>query len=349
MHDRPRPGARRQGRGLRPRRDRQAARQGPDRPATRPTGSRRLVTGSTDKAAFADADFVIEAVFEELEVKQQVFAEVEAVVSPECVLATNTSSLSVTAMAAELEHPERVVGFHFFNPVAVHAAAGDRPGRARPTTPPLATAFAVGKALKKTCVLVKDAPAFVVNRLLTRFLGEVTASVDEGTPVEVADGALDPLGLPMSPFVLLAAGRPGRWRCTSPRPCTRPSRTASRVSRRTCERLVDGRQDRGVYDWSTAGGRRPRGRPRCSPRATPRSPPSRSATGRWTALAEEIRLMLDEGVVAEAAGHRPVHDPRRRLAVPPGRHHAVPGPGRASPSGSPGSASCPAASPRCCN
>jgi hypothetical protein len=78
-----------------------------------------LVTGSTDKDGFADADFVIEAVFEEMSVKKQVFAEVEAVVSPECVLATNTSSLSITEMAADLEHPERVVGFHFFNPVAV--------------------------------------------------------------------------------------------------------------------------------------------------------------------------------------------------------------------------------------
>ena len=67
----------------------------------------------------------------------------------------------------------------------------------------LATAFAVGKALKKSCVLVKDAPAFVVNRLLTRFLGEVIGAVDEGTPIEVADRALEPLGLPMSPFVLL--------------------------------------------------------------------------------------------------------------------------------------------------
>ena len=94
-----------------------------------------LVTGSTDKAAFADADFVIEAVFEELKVKQQVFAEVEAVVSPECVLATNTSSLSVTAMAAELKHPERVVGFHFFNPVAVLPLLEIVRGEQPPTTP----------------------------------------------------------------------------------------------------------------------------------------------------------------------------------------------------------------------
>ncbi|HSP38604.1 MAG TPA: 3-hydroxyacyl-CoA dehydrogenase NAD-binding domain-containing protein, partial [Frankiaceae bacterium] len=78
-----------------------------------------LVSGSLSKDAFADADFVIEAVFEELSVKQKVYAEVEEYVSPETILATNTSSLSVTEMASALQHPERVVGFHFFNPVAV--------------------------------------------------------------------------------------------------------------------------------------------------------------------------------------------------------------------------------------
>jgi 3-hydroxyacyl-CoA dehydrogenase len=161
-----------------------------------------LVSGSLDKAAFSDADFVIEAVFEELTVKQQVFAEVEEFVSAECVLATNTSSLSITDMAAKLKHPERVVGFHFFNPVAVLPLL--EIVRAQQTDDPtLATAFAVGKQLKKSSVLVKDAPAFVVNRLLTRFLGEVVAAVDEGTPFEIADSALEPLGLPMSPMVLL--------------------------------------------------------------------------------------------------------------------------------------------------
>jgi 3-hydroxyacyl-CoA dehydrogenase/enoyl-CoA hydratase/carnithine racemase len=164
---------------------------------------RGLVTGSLDKAAFADADLVIEAVFEELSVKQQVFAEVEAVVSAECVLATNTSALSVTEMAAKLQHPERVVGLHFFNPVAVLPLLEVvRAGQTDDAT--LATAFAVGRQLGKSCVLVADAPAFVVNRLLTRFLGEVTAAVDAGTPVAVAEEALDPLGLPMTPFELLS-------------------------------------------------------------------------------------------------------------------------------------------------
>ncbi|MCW2541693.1 MAG: 3-hydroxyacyl-CoA dehydrogenase NAD-binding [Frankiales bacterium] len=161
-----------------------------------------LVTGTLERADFAAADFVIEAVFEQLAVKQQVFGELEKYLAPTAVLATNTSSLSVSAMARDLQYPERVVGFHFFNPVAVlpllEIVRGERTDEAT-----LATAFAVAGTLKKSSVLVSDAPAFVVNRLLTRFMGEITAAVDEGTPIEVADGAMAPLGLPMSPFALL--------------------------------------------------------------------------------------------------------------------------------------------------
>lgn len=160
-----------------------------------------LVTGSTSKTAFAQADLVIEAVFEEMVVKQQVFAELEAVVSDTCVLATNTSSLSITQMASGLAHPERVVGFHFFNPVAVmplvEVVRGERTDDAT-----LAAAFATGKALKKTCILVTDSPSFIVNRLLGRWMGEVARVVDEGTPIEVVDAAFAGLA-PMPPFVLL--------------------------------------------------------------------------------------------------------------------------------------------------
>lgn len=160
-----------------------------------------LVTGSTSKDGFADADFVIEAVFEEMSVKKTVWAEIEAIVSPECVLATNTSSLSITEMAADLKNPERVVGFHFFNPVAVmpllEIIKGENTDEAT-----LATAFATGKALRKTTILVKDSPSFIVNRLLGRFMGEVARVVDEGTPIEVADRAFAGLA-PMPPFVLL--------------------------------------------------------------------------------------------------------------------------------------------------
>jgi len=162
-----------------------------------------LVTGVVDKSeAFADADFVIEAVFEEMGVKKKVFADVESVVSPEAVLATNTSSLSISEMASELNHPERVVGFHFFNPVAVmpllEIVKGEQTDDAT-----LATAFATGKALKKTTILVKDSPSFIVNRLLGRFMGEVGRIVDEGTPLTVADNAFKGVA-PMPPFFLLS-------------------------------------------------------------------------------------------------------------------------------------------------
>lgn len=161
-----------------------------------------LVTGSTDVAAFAGAEFILEAVFEDLSVKKEAFAAIEDVVSETCILATNTSSLSVSAMASDLRHPERVVGFHFFNPVAVmpllEIARAEKTDDAS-----LSTAFAVGKELKKSCVLVADAPAFVVNRLLIRYLSEITRAVDEGSEFEVADRSMNPLGLPMTPFSLL--------------------------------------------------------------------------------------------------------------------------------------------------
>ena len=160
-----------------------------------------LVTGSTSKDGFADAELVIEAVFEELSVKQQVWAEVEAVVSPTCVLASNTSSLSITRMAADLQHPERVVGLHFFNPVAVMPLLEVIPGE-RTDEATLATAFAVGRTLKKTTILAKDSASFVVNRLLGRFMGEFGRIVEEGTPVQVADAGVAGLA-PMPPFVLL--------------------------------------------------------------------------------------------------------------------------------------------------
>ena len=250
-----------------------------------------LVTGSLTKDAFADADFVIEAVFEEIAVKQQVFAEVEAVVRPDCVLATNTSSLSVTEMASRLAHPERVVGFHFFNPVAMMPLV-EVARAARTDDATLATALAVGKALKKNCVLVKDAPAFVVNRLLTRFLGEILGCVDEGTPFEVAEHAPDPLGLPMSPFFLLqlvgpavalhvgetlAAAYPDRFKVS-------PKLHALVQTGKTAVYRPDFTIDESVAAI-LAGGDRPSTAGEVRERAL-------------EALAEEIRRMLDEGVVA---------------------------------------------------
>ncbi|MFC4336388.1 3-hydroxyacyl-CoA dehydrogenase NAD-binding domain-containing protein [Salininema proteolyticum] len=163
---------------------------------------RGLVSASSDKSVYADCDLVIEAVFEEIGVKKAVFAEVEPIISDDALLVTNTSGLSITEMAADLSKPERLVGMHFFNPVAVMPLLEVIPTE-KTDEETLATAFAVGKKLKKTSVMSADRPAFIVNRLLGRMLGEVARAVDEGTPVEVANLATDPMGLPMRPFELL--------------------------------------------------------------------------------------------------------------------------------------------------
>ncbi|MDM7890047.1 3-hydroxyacyl-CoA dehydrogenase NAD-binding domain-containing protein [Curtobacterium sp. RHCJP20] len=161
-----------------------------------------LVSGSVSYDAFADADWVIEAVFEEMSVKQDVFRKIERVVAPDAILATNTSSLSVDEMASVLEHPERLVGFHFFNPVAVMPLL-EVVRAAKTSDEALVTALAVAKTLKKTAIITADQPGFVVNRVLARVLGEAMRGVEQGTPFEtVAEGAA-PLGLPMSPFELL--------------------------------------------------------------------------------------------------------------------------------------------------
>ena len=248
-----------------------------------------LVTGSLSKDVFADADLVIEAVFEEMSVKQQVFAEVEAIVSAECVLATNTSALSVTEMASKLAHPERVVGLHFFNPVAVlpllEVVRAEKTDDAT-----LATAFAVGKQLKKSCVLVADAPAFVVNRLLTRFLGEITSAVEQGTPVGVAEKALDPLGLPMTPFELLSLVGPAV-----------ALHVAERMHEAFPDRFAVGGGLRKVVELGKASVLSAPGviDPELADAFAGDDPLTEEQVRARAleALAQEIRLMLDEGVV----------------------------------------------------
>jgi 3-hydroxyacyl-CoA dehydrogenase/enoyl-CoA hydratase/carnithine racemase len=256
---------------------------------------RALLSGTTELVDFADCDFVIEAVFEEISIKKQVFADLEKHVSADCLLASNTSSLSVAQMAADLDHPERVIGFHFFNPVAVlplleivRASATDEET--------LATAFQVAKTLKKNAVLVKDSAGFVVNRLLLRLMAEIFDAVDEGTSVEVADAALRPLGLPMSPYVLMQLVGPA-------------------VALHVVESLHAAFGDRfpvspnlkalvalgrpGIYDWT------PDGEPYVSDETaklfTVGNRPSTVEQVReraLNALAEEIGLMLADGVVA---------------------------------------------------
>jgi 3-hydroxyacyl-CoA dehydrogenase len=161
------------------------------------------VTYTLDDADFGGCDFVIEAVFEEMGIKQKVFGDVEKVLSETCILASNTSSLSITEMASKLKNPERVVGFHFFNPVAVLPLLEIIRGK-KTNDVTMATAGAVAKKIRKTVVAMKDAPGFLVNRLLIRMMSTTSAIVDgSNTPQEV-DEAMVELGLPMAPFDLLA-------------------------------------------------------------------------------------------------------------------------------------------------
>ncbi|WP_328461162.1 3-hydroxyacyl-CoA dehydrogenase NAD-binding domain-containing protein [Actinoplanes sp. NBC_00393] len=252
---------------------------------------RLLISGSVDKSVFADADFVIEAVFENLDLKKQIWAEFEKIVSPEAILATNTSSLSITEMAADLEHPERVVGFHFFNPVAVlpllEIIRGERTDDAT-----LATAFEVGKQLKKSSVLVKDAPAFVVNRLLTRVTSEIFQAVDAGTPLDVVNVAMDPLGLPMRPIALLQLVGPAvAYHVGETLHAAFPDRFKDSPN---LKKIVDAGLPVMVDDEIN---------PEVVALLETGSAPLTADEVRQKALdalAEEIRLMLDEGVVAEA-------------------------------------------------
>ncbi|AJE81189.1 fatty acid oxidation complex alpha-subunit [Streptomyces albus] len=256
-----------------------------------------LVTGVLDKAeGFSDADFVIEAVFEEIGVKQTVFAEVEAVAPAHAILATNTSSLSVSEMASKLKNPERVVGFHFFNPVAIlpllEIVRGEQTDDAS-----LATAFAVAKKLKKTAVLTKDAPAFVVNRILTRFMGEIQNVIDEGTPIDVAERSIEPLGLPMSPLVLLELVGPAIGLHVSE---TLNRAFPDRFTVSPNLKAVVEAGKRGFYIHDS-------GKPEIDPEVAALlkqgdvALTEEQARDRvLDAVAEEIGLMLDEGVVAEA-------------------------------------------------
>ena len=257
-----------------------------------------LVSGSVDQSVFATADFVIEAIFEELSLKQELFTNLEKIVSAECVIATNTSSLSVEAMTQGLEHPERVIGFHFFNPVAVMPLLEiARTTKTDDVT--TATAVAIGKELKKTMVITKDSPGFVVNRLLTRFMGEVTDAMDEGPPPDVADNAMRSVGMPMSPFELLGLVGPGvalhvaQTLHKNLGPRYRISPTMQRLVKENVKSFYIKADDGTVIANPAAVALIEKG-------TTP-STGEQVRLRALNALAEEARMMLDEGVVSTPA------------------------------------------------
>jgi 3-hydroxyacyl-CoA dehydrogenase/enoyl-CoA hydratase/carnithine racemase len=236
-----------------------------------------LASGSTGYEQFADCDLVLEAVFEELEVKREVFGELERVVSPECVLATNTSSLSISDMASELEHPERVAGMHFFNPVAVLPLV-EVIRAAETDDVTLATVWDIAKKLRKRPVLSGDAPAFIVNRVLTRMTTVLMDALEHGNTVDETDEAILRLGMPMAPSVLLQMVGP-------------------RVANHVLETLHEAYPDR--FPLSETLRNYAEGREEIAVRGDARKSIDEIQRDALEAIADEIDRMLEEGVVAD--------------------------------------------------
>ncbi|MEZ4816072.1 MAG: 3-hydroxyacyl-CoA dehydrogenase NAD-binding domain-containing protein [Bdellovibrionota bacterium] len=162
----------------------------------------RHLRPQTDYSGFKGLDLVIEAIVEDLAVKKKVFAELESVVGENCILASNTSSLELSAISADFKNKARFVGLHFFNPVdkmpLVEVVVTD-------ATPPENTTRAVNyvKSIGKTPLVTKDGPGFLVNRLLVPFLLEAGYIMEEGADLEKVDKEIKKFGMPMGPYELL--------------------------------------------------------------------------------------------------------------------------------------------------
>src|SRR5437879_4437889 len=161
-----------------------------------------LLSGGDTYAGFGRAELTIEAVFEELGVKQQVLREVEAVLPPTGVFASNTSTIPITRIAEAARAPERVIGMHFFSPVAKMPLLEVIPGaRTEPQT--VSTAVAFGRRIGKTVIVVKDSPGFWVNRILAPYPNEVGHLLAEGASIEDIDSMAVRFGFPVGPVTLL--------------------------------------------------------------------------------------------------------------------------------------------------
>ncbi len=161
-----------------------------------------LIAPVTDFSGFRSTDLVVEAIVENIDVKKKVFQELEGQISNECIVASNTSSLSISAMQKVFEHPERFVGMHFFNPVhkmpLVEVIRGERT-----SDEAVSAVFQLSKTLGKTPIVVKDAPGFLVNRLLMPYLNEAVYLLSQGVPIPELDQTLLDFGMPMGPMELI--------------------------------------------------------------------------------------------------------------------------------------------------
>lgn len=164
--------------------------------------ARRRITPTLDFSGFHNVDLVIEAVFEDLKLKQQMIADVEANCPPTTIFATNTSSIPVARIAEAAQRPENVVGMHYFSPVEKMPLLEVI---AAPQTAPevIATAVHLGRQQGKTVIVVQDGAGFYVNRILAPYMNEAGYLLSEGVAIDVIDQALVQFGFPVGPFALL--------------------------------------------------------------------------------------------------------------------------------------------------
>lgn len=160
------------------------------------------ITFSTDLQGFSNTDFLLEAVSEDVKVKQNVYAEFETVLPADAIIASNTSSISISLLAGKLQHPQRFVGMHFFNPVnrmpLVEIISGEQTDEET-----IATVVALSKKMGKTPIKVKETEGFLVNRILLPYLKEAASMFEEGEEIEKIDETLLAFGMPVGPLALV--------------------------------------------------------------------------------------------------------------------------------------------------
>ena len=264
------------------------------RDAAKNAATRARLSADVEGAGVPRADVVIEAIYENLEAKQELYARLEPRMKPGALLATNTSSIMLEPLAGKLARPERLVGLHFFNPVAlmplieiVHAANTD------PDAVQVATGFA--RRIDKLPLACRSAPGFMVNRVLTPYMYEAMLCVQEGMPPEVIDKAATEFGMPVGPIELVdvvgldVAAHVGE---IIARELSRPVTQIKRLNELLAAKQLGRKSGAGFYPWRDG---------KAVKAHTGATAPAADLTDRLVlVLVNECVACLREGVVADA-------------------------------------------------
>jgi len=277
-----------------------------------------LLGGTTDYSGFTNVDLVIEAVFEDIDVKHEVLREVEAVLNPEAIFASNTSTIPIAQIATASAAPERVLGMHFFSPVhkmpLLEVITTQETGR-----DVTASAVAFGKKLGKTVIVVKDGPGFYVNRILTPYINEAGRLLDQGADIATVDKALVDFGFPVGPVTLVdevgldVASKAGKimhdafGERFSPAQSVQAVVGAGRFGRKSKkgfylydEEGKKGEVDQSVYQLLTPAARETPPSAGAEPRPRPEFPESEIQQRTVLPMLNEAARCLEEGVIRSA-------------------------------------------------